>query len=228
MTSCGTARASAAKVDCAHQLLTRTVLCIACSVMMVGWGGNNGSTLTGGILANKHGLTWMTRSGLQTPNYFGSLTQAATCRVGNFNGEEVHAPFKALLPMAEPNELVLGGWDISNFNLADAMERAQVGGELLHDLLSGRCLVTSGWMHANFAHSLSCRPLPGAGLRAAAAAGPLHEGHGAAAGDLRPGLRCSQPGAGFVVACGAQKQGFGDQFWQDAASMSAGWLLRSQ
>lgn len=94
--------------------------------MMVGWGGNNGSTLTGGILANKHGLTWMTRSGLQTPNYFGSLTQAATCRVGNFNGEEVHAPFKALLPMAEPNDLVLGGWDISNFNLADAMERAQV------------------------------------------------------------------------------------------------------
>ena len=110
--------------------------------MMVGWGGNNGSTLTGGILANKHGLTWMTRSGLQTPNYFGSLTQAATCRVGNFNGEEVHAPFKALLPMAEPNELVLGGWDISNFNLADAMERAQVGDKLLHDLLSGRCLVT--------------------------------------------------------------------------------------
>ena len=24
-----------------------------CSVMMVGWGGNNGSTLTAGILANK-------------------------------------------------------------------------------------------------------------------------------------------------------------------------------
>jgi myo-inositol-1-phosphate synthase len=95
-------------------------------VMLVGWGGNNGATLTGGILANKHGLTWMTRQGLQTPNYWGSLTQAATCRVGNYNGEEVHTPFKALLPMAEPNDLVLGGWDISNLNLADAMERAQV------------------------------------------------------------------------------------------------------
>ncbi len=94
--------------------------------MLVGWGGNNGATLTGGILANKHGLTWMTRQGLQTPNYWGSLTQAATCRVGNYNGEEVHTPFKALLPMAEPNDLVLGGWDISNLNLADAMERAQV------------------------------------------------------------------------------------------------------
>ena len=25
----------------------------ACSVMLVGWGGNNGTTVTGGILANK-------------------------------------------------------------------------------------------------------------------------------------------------------------------------------
>lgn len=95
-------------------------------VMMVGWGGNNGSTVTGGILANKHGITWMTKDGLRTPNYWGSLTQAATCRVGNFNGEEVHVPFKSLLPMAEPNDLVLGGWDISGMNLADSMERAKV------------------------------------------------------------------------------------------------------
>jgi myo-inositol-1-phosphate synthase len=68
----------------------------------------------------------MTKDGLRTPNYWGSLTQAATCRVGNFNGEEVHVPFKSLLPMAEPNDLVLGGWDISGMNLADSMERAKV------------------------------------------------------------------------------------------------------
>jgi Myo-inositol-1-phosphate synthase len=165
--------------------------------MMVGWGGNNGSTLTGGILANKHGLTWMTRSGLQTPNYFGSLTQAATCRVGNFNGEEVHAPFKALLPMAEPNELVLGGWDISNFNLADAMERAQVGDEPPRHLLSGSHVDLHNC--GPVSHINSCCSLLGAGLRAAAAIGPVHEGHGAAAGHLRPGLRCSQPGADFAA-----------------------------
>ena len=55
-------------------------------VMLVGWGGNNGTTVTGGILANKHGITWKTKEGLRTPNYWGSLTQAATCRVGNLNG----------------------------------------------------------------------------------------------------------------------------------------------
>jgi len=35
-------------------------------------------------------------------------------------------PFNKILPMVHPNDLVLGGWDISSFNLAQAMERAQV------------------------------------------------------------------------------------------------------
>ena len=69
----------------------------------------------------------MTKDGLKKPNYFGSLTQAATVRVGNYRGEEVFTPFKSLLPMVNPDDLVLGGWDISGLNLADAMERAQVG-----------------------------------------------------------------------------------------------------
>ena len=30
-------------------------------VMLVGLGGNNGSTFTAGILANKHKMTWLTR-----------------------------------------------------------------------------------------------------------------------------------------------------------------------
>ena len=42
------------------------------------------------------------------------------------NGEEVHAPFKSLLPMVDPNDIVFDGWDISGMSMADAMERAQV------------------------------------------------------------------------------------------------------
>lgn len=94
--------------------------------MLVGLGGNNGTTVTAGILANRHGITWMTKDGLRKPNYFGSLTHAATCRVGNYKGEEVHVPFSSLLPMVHPNDIVIGGWDISGLNMADAMERARV------------------------------------------------------------------------------------------------------
>ncbi|BDA43685.1 Inositol-3-phosphate synthase [Coccomyxa sp. Obi] len=95
-------------------------------VMLVGWGGNNGSTVTAGCLANKHGITWMTKEGLKKPNYWGSVTQASTCRIGNFRGEEAYTPFSSLLPLVHPNDIVWGGWDISSLNLAEAMERAQV------------------------------------------------------------------------------------------------------
>lgn len=36
-------------------------------VMLVGWGGNNGSTVTAGILANRQGLTWDTREASALP-----------------------------------------------------------------------------------------------------------------------------------------------------------------
>ncbi|KAL9229723.1 hypothetical protein vseg_005159 [Gypsophila vaccaria] len=95
-------------------------------VMLVGWGGNNGCTLTGGVIANREGISWATKDKIQQANYFGSLTQASSIRVGSFNGEEIYAPFKTLLPMVNPDEIVLGGWDISSMNLADAMTRAKV------------------------------------------------------------------------------------------------------
>eukprot|EP00058_Branchiostoma_floridae_P023143 XP_002608633.1 hypothetical protein BRAFLDRAFT_231183 [Branchiostoma floridae] len=94
--------------------------------MLVGWGGNNGSTVTAAILANRLGLTWNTKEGLQKSNYFGSITQASTVLLGSGPEGDVYIPLKDLLPMVDPNDIVLDGWDISDMNLADAMERAKV------------------------------------------------------------------------------------------------------
>jgi len=95
-------------------------------VMLVGIGGNNGTTVAAGVLANRNKMNWKTKTGTHTPNYYGSLTQASTVRIGNYNGNEQYVPFKSLLPMVDPNDITLGGWDISDLNLADAMERAKV------------------------------------------------------------------------------------------------------
>ena len=38
-------------------------------MMLVGWGGNNGSTVTGAILANKLGLSWHTKEGKYNLSY---------------------------------------------------------------------------------------------------------------------------------------------------------------
>ncbi|KAJ3194637.1 Myo-inositol-1-phosphate synthase [Irineochytrium annulatum] len=97
-------------------------------LMLVGWGGNNGSTLTASIIANRRNLTWRTKEGVQKSNYIGSVTQSSTLKLGvdAKTGADVYIPFNKILPMAQPNDLVLGGWDISSANLAEAMERAKV------------------------------------------------------------------------------------------------------
>lgn len=39
-------------------------------LMLVGWGGNNGSTMTAALLANKLKLMWETKEGLKTANWY--------------------------------------------------------------------------------------------------------------------------------------------------------------
>jgi len=97
-------------------------------LMLVGWGGNNGSTVTAGIIANRRGLVWETREGPRTANYYGSVVMSSTIKLGTDleTGEEINIPFHDVLPMLHPNDLVIGGWDISSLNLAAAMDRAQV------------------------------------------------------------------------------------------------------
>lgn len=95
-------------------------------VMLVGLGGNNGTTFTAGLLANKHNITWNSKRGTHKPNYLGSITQCSTTKVGNKKNSEVFLPLNTILPIVDPNAIVVGGWDISKLNLADAMRRAEV------------------------------------------------------------------------------------------------------
>ena len=97
-------------------------------LMLVGWGGNNGSTVTAGILANRQKLAWETREGPRQANYYGSLVMASTVKLGTDanTGQDFNIPLHDMLPMVHPNDLVIGGWDISNMNIAAAMDRAQV------------------------------------------------------------------------------------------------------
>lgn len=97
-------------------------------VMLVGWGGNNGSTVTAGILANKRKLAWETREGVQKANYYGSVIMASTVKLGTdaTSGADINVPFHDLLPMVHPNDLAISGWDISGLNLAESMDRATV------------------------------------------------------------------------------------------------------
>jgi myo-inositol-1-phosphate synthase len=96
--------------------------------MMIGLGGNNGTTLCATILANRRNISWHTKRGVQTSNYIGSLLRASTVKLGTdpATAKDVFVPICDVLPMVHPNDLVLGGWDISGVPMDKAMERAQV------------------------------------------------------------------------------------------------------
>lgn len=69
-----------------------------------------------------------TREGKQAANYYGSVVMSSTVKLGTDakTAEEINVPFHDLLPMVHPNDLAIGGWDISGMNLAESMDRAQV------------------------------------------------------------------------------------------------------
>lgn len=94
--------------------------------MMVGLGGNNGTTILGGIIANREGLEWNTKKGIQKSNMYGSMTQSSTIKVADSPEGEIYLKVNEVLPMIRPEDLIVGGWDINSQNMADAMRRAQV------------------------------------------------------------------------------------------------------
>ncbi|KAL9654307.1 hypothetical protein ABK040_010338 [Willaertia magna] len=91
-------------------------------VMLVGWGGNNGSTLTAGLLANKKKLEWETKEGVEKANWFGSITQSSTMHMGS----QQYCTLKNVVPMLNPDDLYVDGWDISNLNIYESCRRAKV------------------------------------------------------------------------------------------------------
>lgn len=127
--------------------------------MLVGWGGNNGSTLTATIAANRENITWHTKEGPRVPNYYGSMIRASTLRIGYdpATGKDINIPFGDMLPTVHPNDLVLGGWDISSYSLDKAMARAQVldydlqrqVAPLLADLKPLPSIYYPTWINAN-------------------------------------------------------------------------------
>ncbi|KAK8049189.1 Myo-inositol-1-phosphate synthase [Apiospora phragmitis] len=97
-------------------------------MMLVGWGGNNGTTVTAGIMANRRNMTWETREGPRAANYYGSVVMGSTMKLGTDpeTNKDVNIPLNQVLPIVHPNDLVVGGWDISGMNMAEAMDRAAV------------------------------------------------------------------------------------------------------
>ena len=51
-------------------------------------------SIMGDFDLGNRGISWATKDKIQQANYFGSLTQASSIRVGSYNGEEIYAPLQ--------------------------------------------------------------------------------------------------------------------------------------
>lgn len=97
-------------------------------VMLVGWGGNNGCTLTASLLAYKRGVTFGTKNRSNVGvDFFGSLSQYGSVHIGyDDNVNPKSKLFKEIADFYDPRDLVIGGWDICSDNMYDASTKSHV------------------------------------------------------------------------------------------------------
>ena len=96
-------------------------------VMLVGLGGNNGSTFAGGLLAHRMGITWENKDGEHTVQFLGSISQMGSVHIGYDSLRKPHSRlFKDITPMYNPEDIIVGGWDICGDDLYSAAKKAKV------------------------------------------------------------------------------------------------------
>jgi myo-inositol-1-phosphate synthase len=96
-------------------------------VMLIGWGGNNGTTFTAGILASQLGVNWNTKEGEQNVKWFGSISQMGSVHIGYDDKQIPHSKlFKDMIKMVDINKICIGGWDICKDNLYKSTIKNQV------------------------------------------------------------------------------------------------------
>jgi myo-inositol-1-phosphate synthase len=97
----------------------KSLLIMVVGVLLVGLGGNNGSTFVGSLLAHRKKVTWRDHSGkVMSPDWLGSVVMSgATEYAGTFFNR---------FDFTHPDDIVFGGWDISSANMYEAVKRSGV------------------------------------------------------------------------------------------------------
>jgi len=96
--------------------------CASVGILIVGIGGNNGTTLVAGLIANQRQISWFGPQGQpRTPNYIGCITQIPSR--GKYGGVGFSDVFPGLASM---KDTAVGGWDIRPTLLGDALLQQQI------------------------------------------------------------------------------------------------------
>ncbi|CAD2108337.1 myo-inositol-1-phosphate synthase [Plasmodium vinckei petteri] len=116
------------KVKNNYKILTEKIKTKRLGILIIGIGGNNSTTMLGGICANAKNLTYLDKYEKKKPNYLGSILLSSNIRLGYDKIEKEHSycPIYNLVELYNPENIVYGGWDINNLNLKDCLIRNKV------------------------------------------------------------------------------------------------------
>jgi len=95
-------------------------------IMIVGLGGNNGSTFLASILAKQKNLNWENKNGKHDINFYGSIYEYGSINLGYKNNVPVTKLFKEVVNFRNIDELVVDGWDICKDNLYEACKKNKI------------------------------------------------------------------------------------------------------
>ena len=95
-------------------------------IMVVGLGGNNGSTLVTSLLAYNKGIRWENKNGIQKVKWLGSLSQYGSINLGYNKGKIVSKLIKDMVSLRKLEDIIIGGWDICGDDLYTACKKNKV------------------------------------------------------------------------------------------------------
>jgi myo-inositol-1-phosphate synthase len=96
-------------------------------VMIIGLAGNNGSTLTAGVIGYQRNLNWEDKNGTHSVDFLGSLYQYGSTNIGFYqDGKPYSKLLRNIVDMKRIDDLVIGGWDIISSNLYQACKNNKI------------------------------------------------------------------------------------------------------
>ena len=95
-------------------------------VMIIGLGGNNGSTFTAGLLAHKKKLQWENKDGIHNIEFLGSLVEFGSINIGYKKNKPCTKLIKDMVSLVSLDDIVISGWDICSDDLYTACKNNKV------------------------------------------------------------------------------------------------------
>ena len=95
-------------------------------LMLVGIGGNNGSTLVSTLITRKNNIEWNNKNGNNKLKLYGSIYEYGSINIGFKDNKPYSKLIKDLVDIRDPDDIIVSGWDICSDNLYESVLKNKI------------------------------------------------------------------------------------------------------